>query len=295
MRLMLVIAVAFAVLVAVGMATMATDEARRTPSPVATSTDASASNATEVKSHEEQFRQPDSARSDSALGRTVGEVHESLSDYHAQLVNHVGVDEADFRLAVISAMGDWKQVKEIVSQRSATTGRDYGELLMEVGLVTGDITSDEIVELINNGTPMSEETFEWLTYNGHVEAFTDLASRGLLVDINRPNPVTGRNAIGSYIQHVGHFPGNYSEEQVNTELEQLIGVGVDPREALSAALTSVNPSNAELMLAMASTLIDQGVLPDDEHYNLLASMKDRPYKRDFLALLGEEHVTAPNP
>lgn len=216
-----------------------------------------------------------------ARDATLAEV---LTEKHAELVAMYGAEEADFRAAIITTVGDWQKTKELITQREAETGANYSELLMRAGFASGDILADEIIELVDNGVPIPDYAFHRLAYAGKAETIAALVEHGYFSNVNLLNPATGANAIGTFIQRAGHLPDRYPPEKARDILRQFIEIGVDPRGCMTQALRNVNSSNADTKLALVKELVKQGVPLTEQDRKLVAKMKDGPYKERFLSL-----------
>lgn len=226
-----------------------------------------------------------SGNSDSSRGSTIPE--QLLVDIHEQLENRVGQEEADFRMALGNAAGDWEEVKRLIAERAQQTGQDYRPLLMELGIGTGQIPPNELMELLDAGIPLPDNAFDHLKYQAELDLIEGLANRGIVVDWNAPDPITGTNVLGNYVRNVGDAPFKYTEEQIADSLDRFLALGVTSDDGFRQALESANPSNAEQMRYIADLLMRRGVVISAEHRRKVENMRDGPYKAGFVDLIDD--------
>lgn len=209
------------------------------------------------------------------------ELHQTLSELY-------GTEEADF-LTSLTVMTDWDEIKQQVTLRRDVTGQNYDDLLLTVGLAHGKITTEEIESIAVTGRELPNNTIHQLARHGRIDSIADLADRGLLVDLNYQDPVTGTNAIGVLVQNIGYFPSEYEPKEAADALRKLIELGIETKpqngtlDPLDYALMA-NRSNAHLKLVLTEVLLEQGLPIEESHREQIARMPEGPIKEGFLEL-----------
>lgn len=210
------------------------------------------------------------------------------AELHSALTEVIGSDEADFLIA-ISDMTDWDEIRKAIDEHATATGNNYDQMKLDVGVANGHISSDEIQMLAARGANLPVDISNQLARTGQVDTIIELARSGVITDLNYQDPFTGTNALGTLIQNVGYSPQNYEPEEAARAVRLLINVGIEPKpqnksfDALDYAL-QVNPSNAEIKLAIARELLDAGVPFEESHRQLLSRMRESEHKREFYEL-----------
>lgn len=214
-------------------------------------------------------------------------------ELHAQLVEIFGAEEADFRLSIIDAAGDWSAIKGLVEARElqlGATGR-YNELLLEAGLGSGKITANEIATLVHAGTELPQEAIFQIAGQGNVETIAQLSDRGLLIDPNYEHPTLSMNAIGAYVRHASAYPQGLDPAEARESVLKLIGVGVNPVstngtfDSLDYALQNANNTNLKIKVAIIGALLEQGIRPQESHYEALQLIANKQVREELDKLL----------
>lgn len=212
---------------------------------------------------------------------------------YAQLVETFGAEEADFRLSIMDAAGDWAAIKNLVRAREQQLGSAgaYNRLLLEAGLGSGDITAEEIASLVNAGTELPQDAVYQIASQGNVETIAELADRGLLVDPNYEHPTLSMNAIGAYVRHASAYPENLDPATARESVLKLISLGVDPAstngtfDALDYALQNANNTNLDVKIAMIGALLERGIRPQASHYEALQLIANEAVREELNNLL----------
>ena len=212
-----------------------------------------------------------------------------MNDLHGALTDTYGKEEADFLMSVMT-MSDWQEIRGQLNERSAATGQDYTDLYARVGLAHGEISVEDLSRLAREGAGLPTDTINQLARHGRVDAIAELSNQGVLVDLNFRDPVTGENAVATFVRNVGYYPNKLDPGEAQAALQKLIGLGINHSfydgtlDALDYAL-QVNPSNADLKLAMTSVLINQGAEISESHAELVANIADPQVRQRFEHLL----------
>lgn len=217
-----------------------------------------------------------------------GTSEEFYAELHQDLVNTYGVEEADFLMSVAGA-NDWEAARNMIEQRQRETGVSYGNLLLNTGLIHGDISADEITLLVRDGVQLPSSAVSQLAASGRAEVIASLVERGIPIDLNYRDPVLGTNAVEVLIQNIGYFPDKFEPTEAAEALRTLVSLGVDamPQDGSLGPLDyalDINRSNAGVKLAMAKVLLEQGVPFQESHRELLAQMPDCPEREHFREL-----------
>lgn len=203
-----------------------------------------------------------------------------LAELHQQLTEQFGVEEADFRLALIANSSDWEALKNIVNQRSTALGTidAYDQMLLEMGIATGKISFEEIEDLSSNGNRLPHDLIYSLASQGQIDTIKKLAEKNLLANLNYEQPILSRNAIGALIDHASNFPGTYESRGIKDAIDVLIGVGVVPMPVngapgpLDDVLTNISNRNFQIKYSMAEKLLEHGVPLEPSHRELISSL-----------------------
>lgn len=202
--------------------------------------------------------------------RGEGTLHDTLLDrFSAEL----GQEEAEFFMRLLSSIADWPTVKAMILERELKTGQDYRELMLTLGLSSGQIAMDDLLAVMDTGLSMPEGALHLLALHGRAEDIAGLALRAPFPDLNARNPVTGNTAVGALIQHYGMTP-NPDPAAAVASLRTLVELGIDTRQAggeldvLSQIILHTRPWNQQAMGAMAAYVVQSGIITEPEQMTL---------------------------
>lgn len=200
------------------------------------------------------------------LLQAEGPLHDALFN---GIAAELGEDEASFLMQLVSKAGDWHAVQTLILERETRTGQDYRELLLGMGLATGQIPVDDILAVLNTGLSMPEGALHVLALHGRVEDIAFLAHRTPFPDLNARDPVMGHTAIGSLVQH--YFMAASADPASGVaSLRTLIDLGIDTRQAggqldvLSHIFLNSHPGNRPVMEALSAYVIQSGLVTRPE-------------------------------
>ena len=221
---------------------------------------------------------------------------EHLSEMHARVAEEYGEEEADFRLSVTLAATDWDEIKNLVANREAVLGTSgqYNQLLLDTGLITGQISYQEIAELAYSGSVLPENAIYELASKGRIDLIAQLSEGNLLTNPNYEQPFVGRNAIGALIQHASYRQEDYeSAEAIGNAVDTLIDAGVVPMPShgglgpMDHALTNVSDRNFEVRMTIVKKLLEHGVPFEQSHMQLISALPEGRNKEELQQLLME--------
>ena len=204
-------------------------------------------------------------------------------NFHEAMALTYGPGEADF-LTKLLGVSDWETAKELINERSRVSGKQYNELKLKIGLASGQITTDELLDIAYSGTALPDNTIHKLARTGQFESIRALTSRGFISNVNLVNPLTGQNALGYAVTQIGINADNYSPAQASAAVTSLIAMGVEPMpvsgstDHLSSILSRVRANNVDVKLAMADALLRSGVPLQRRHINMMRALPKGPTK-----------------
>jgi len=233
----------------------------------------------ETPSEEERLKLLSAALDDP---RTYAAIHEVLE-------NSVGTAEADFHLDLMN-ISSWDEASQRIDEQSKLTGQPYNDLRMKIGLSSGRISADEIIELAMAGTPIPDNAVHKLARAGRVDTIAALVQRGMIQDINSFDPASGRSVLNEFVRGAVAHPQDHSAAEVAAAVQTLVGLGagVSPQAAsqdpLYHALRRTYPHNAEISYAITAELLRQGASVDQRHRELLEALPTGITKSKFAKL-----------
>lgn len=133
-------------------------------------------------------------------------------------------------MRLLSNLTDWPDVRARILERELQTGQDYRELMLTLGLSSGQITVEDLLAFVDTGLSMPEGALHLLALHGRAEDIASLALRAPFPDLNARHPVTGNTAVGALIQHYGMTP-NPDPAAAVAALRSLVELGIDTRQA----------------------------------------------------------------
>lgn len=207
---------------------------------------------------------------DALFLRGEGRLHDTLLD---MISAEVGQDEAEFLMRLLSNLTDWPDVRARILERELQTGQDYRELMLTLGLSSGQIAVEDLLAFVDTGLSMPEGALHLLALHGRAEDIASLALRAPFPDLNARNPVTGNTAVGALIQHYGMTP-NPDPAAAVAALRSLVELGIDTRQAdgeldlLSMIFLHTRPWNQWAMGAMAGYVVQSGIVTEPEQMTL---------------------------
>ncbi len=228
--------------------------------------------------------------------RSVDLSDEALAALESELLDVVsqelGADEARFRFS-LAGVRDWALLKEMIAERSAATGADYNTLLLDAGLQSGDITADEIRDIVARGHPLPDSAISDLARHGQADTIVTLVEDGIIANTNRVSMLTGDNTLSTYIKSAGRYPYKLDAAEAASGLEKLIALGIETQpqhdgpDPLDQALAIVTDRNIGIKLELVRVLLDNGVPVEDSHRETVYGMRDGPNKEKLIEALGE--------
>ena len=204
-----------------------------------------------------------------------------LAFIRARLTDRYGSLEADFLMRVAGSADDWATLQATVAEHEALTGNDYRALLMKVGINARVIPAAELARLLDEGVMPPPGVAGQLVASGDPRLISVFAERGLVPDLNAPNPSSGRDALGTLVLNVSYAPARYDEALIRNHVETLVSLGALPDQALLDVLRAPNRSNVEHRIWLARALIDNGAALGPEHAALIRSIRPADVRRRF--------------
>jgi hypothetical protein len=204
--------------------------------------------------------------------RGEGPLHERMQ---ALFADAVGLEAAEFAMRLTLLASDWPAARENLREHARQTGEDHRHLMLHVGLQSGQISSDEIMALINSGASLPPLAIHTLAGHGQTAEIAALAMRAQFTDLGERHPVTGHTAIGSLVERVSLAPPEDPLLAV-AQLATLLELGIETRQSggqldlLSQILIATEPWNRSAMLAMAAHVVQAGVVSAPEQMTLWA-------------------------
>lgn len=232
-----------------------------------------------------------------ALLRGEGPIYDAL---FSRIAAELGEDEATFLMQLVSRSGDWDEVRALILEREAHTRQDYRELMLGMGLATGQIPVDDILALLNSGLSMPEGALHLLALHGRAEDIAMLAHRAPFPDLNSRDPVMGNTAIGSFVQHYSMAAAPDPDSAV-AALQTLIDLGIDTRQAggeldlLSHIFLNSQPGSLPAMEALSAYVIQTGVVTSPEElaiWNRISTPAEQQTLREAFEYLGNLPVAS---
>lgn len=202
--------------------------------------------------------------------RGEGPLHQQMQALYAEAI---GLPAAEFAMQLTLLANDWPAAREFLAEHARQTGEDHRELMLHVGLESGQISFDEIMALINSGASLPPLAIHTLARHGQAGEIAALALRGQLTALDQRHPVTGHTAIGSLVERTALSPPADPLAAV-APLATLLELGIDARQAggeldlLSQILLATEPWNTGAMLAMAAHVVQAGVVTSPEQMAL---------------------------
>ncbi|MEL7310662.1 MAG: hypothetical protein AAFN07_04070 [Pseudomonadota bacterium] len=203
---------------------------------------------------------------------------------HQLLIDRYGVEEADFRVALGENVGDWETLKSMVLVRDQATGQNHSRILFDVGMATGALTREELISMLEQGAVTADEAFEQSVFYANTDMLDALLDLGLSIDFAAAHPVTGEDAVGTFVRRLGWQPTETDLPTALTTIERLVQMGANPTVGLNAALRGVNPSNASNSFEIASALRAQGGVADPSIRQHIERLRDDDFRRKLLEL-----------
>jgi hypothetical protein len=204
--------------------------------------------------------------------RGEGPLHERM---RALFADAVGLEAAEFAMRLTLLASDWPAAREYLREHARQTGEDHRHLMLHFGLQSGQISSDEIMALINSGASLPPLAIHTLAGHGQAAEIAALAMRAQFTDLGERHPVTGHTAIGSLVERVALAPPEDPLLAV-AQLTTLLELGIETRQSsgqidlLSQILIATEPWNRSAMLAMAAHVVQAGVVSAPEQMTLWA-------------------------
>ena len=220
---------------------------------------------------------------DALFVRGEGGLHDILLE---MISAEVGQEEAEFLMRLLSNITDWPDVRAMILERELQTGQDYRELMLTLGLSSGQIAVEDLLALMDTGLSMPEGALHLLALHGRTEDIANLALRAPFPDLNARNPVTGNTAVGALIQHYGMTP-NPDPAAAVAALRSLVDLGIDTRQVdgeldlLSMIILHTRPWNQRAMGAMAGYIVHSGIIAEPEQMTLW-NLADTPADQENL-------------
>ncbi|TVQ44151.1 MAG: hypothetical protein EA371_13965 [Gammaproteobacteria bacterium] len=208
------------------------------------------------------------------------------------MVSVFGDDETAFRLKLIESHGEsWSVIRQLLDDRAKATGQNYDEMKMYLGMASGEMTVDEMQQLLHAGVPMPESIVVNLAGNGQIDEIVELDRRGLISSHHLNMRVGRPNALMRLADHVS--AQSYSPAQAAAAFNQLLETGLQPvgendSDLVTYVLTGRRWGNPEVPLEIARSLIDGGAVSlTAEHQRLnLEFIRDPDVRSRLNELLG---------
>jgi len=208
---------------------------------------------------------------------------EAYEEWLAMISEVVGPADAAFLHETLFAGHDWDTVRALLDERRMFSGHDYRELMMGLGLTSGDISLQQINALIDAGVPLPEMSGYLLASRGRVEDMIALAQRGQIGDLHMRDPLFGDTAAGALVDHLRSASGITAPAAV-AKLQAVLDLGVEPsqrngsQDLLTRIMISTTPENAEVMVTLARHLLSSGTVVTPAHRAIIARSPASPLR-----------------
>lgn len=194
---------------------------------------------------------------------------------------------------------DIDDLNTLAARAALESGDSAAELMLHAGLVSNQLGATEILELVRtSGTGLPPLTAGQLALGGRIEDIRLLAEQGQFPDIGEREPISGHNAIGSFVIGLGgKSRAPVAPAQVVEQLATLIELGIDTRQAggevdlVSFMLDRMAPQNSELLMPMAAYMVQSGHISSPQELTVWAT--STPAQRQQLVEIFERLRTTP--
>ncbi len=235
-------------------------------------------------------------RGEGELMALFGEFVEEWSD------GALGPDSMALTGSMLGAMLAGEAIDDLsalVARAALESGDDTAELMLHVGLVSNQLGAAEILELVRaTGTGLPPLTAGQLALGGRVEDLRLLAEQGQFSYIGEREPISGHNAIGSFVIGLGgQSRAPVEPAQAVEQLATLIELGIDTRQAggevdlVSFMLDRMTPQNSGLLMPMAAYMVQSGHISSPQELTVWAD--STPAQRQQLVEMFERLRATP--